>query len=122
MTKVVINTEFGGFGLSDEAFALILQRKGIEYETTPAKFTFRDDELDFYEKGHVGDENHLLWDHMFYDNRTDPDLVEVVEQLGQKANGMWAVLKIVEVPDDVEWDVTEYDGREWVAEKHRTWS
>jgi hypothetical protein len=25
------------------------------------------------------------------------------------------------VPDGVEWTVEEYDGREWVAEVHRTW-
>jgi len=30
-------------------------------------------------------------------------------------------LKVVEIPDDVEWNVQEYDGNEWVAEKHRIW-
>jgi hypothetical protein len=25
------------------------------------------------------------------------------------------------VPDGVLWDVCEYDGLEWVAEKHRVW-
>jgi hypothetical protein len=29
---------------------------------------------------------------------------------------------VIEIPDDVEWEVEEYDGLEWVAEKHRTWS
>jgi hypothetical protein len=37
------------------------------------------------------------------------------------ANGAHANLKIVEVPPDVEWQIEEYDGNEWVAEKHRTW-
>lgn len=27
-----------------------------------------------------------------------------------------------EVPDDVQWQIEEYDGREWVAETHRTWN
>jgi len=31
-------------------------------------------------------------------------------------------LKIVDIPDGVEWEIEEYDGMEWVAEKHRTWS
>jgi hypothetical protein len=31
------------------------------------------------------------------------------------------VLLIVEVPADVDWYIEEYDGLEWVAEKHRTW-
>jgi hypothetical protein len=28
---------------------------------------------------------------------------------------------VVEIPDGVEWEIAEYDGLEWVAEKHRTW-
>jgi hypothetical protein len=47
--------------------------------------------------------------------RTDPHLVATVEALG-------GALKVVEVPDGVEWTIEDYDGREWVAEKHRTWS
>jgi len=31
-------------------------------------------------------------------------------------------LKIVEVPDDANWYIAEYDGLEHVAERHRTWS
>ena len=30
-------------------------------------------------------------------------------------------LGTVEIPADVEWEIGEYDGLEWVAEKHRTW-
>jgi len=41
--------------------------------------------------------------------------------MGHLTNGSYSRLKIVEVPDDVEWEVDEYDGNEWVAEKHRTW-
>jgi len=44
-----------------------------------------------------------------------------VEELGEKANGQCADLKIVEIPDDVEYEIEEYDGVEWVAENHRTW-
>ena len=33
-----------------------------------------------------------------------------------------AKLKIVEIPDDVEWIIEEYDGKEWIAEDHRRWS
>jgi hypothetical protein len=53
--------------------------------------------------------------------RDDPDLVAVVEQLGKKANGTHAELKVVEIPDGVEWEIQEYDGSEHVAEVHRTW-
>jgi hypothetical protein len=45
-----------------------------------------------------------------------------VEELGEAANGSYARLKVVEIPDDVEWTIKEYDGDEWIAEKHRTWN
>ncbi len=44
-----------------------------------------------------------------------------VEELKEEANGTFAELKIVEIPDDVEWVIEEYDGIEWVSEKHRVW-
>lgn len=39
-----------------------------------------------------------------------------------KADGKCAELKIIEIPDDIEWEIEEYDGWEHVAEKHRVWS
>ena len=53
--------------------------------------------------------------------RDDSKLVRVIEELGDEANGDYADLKIVEIPDDVDWEIGEFDGTEWVAEKHRTW-
>lgn len=53
--------------------------------------------------------------------RNDPHLVATVETLGDNANGKCAKLRVVEIPDDVEWEISEYDGNEHVAEKHRTW-
>lgn len=53
--------------------------------------------------------------------RDDPDLVAVVEKLGKKANGSFADLKVIEIPDDIDWKISEYDGNEHIAEKHRTW-
>ena len=54
--------------------------------------------------------------------RNDPVLIKIVEDLGAEANGSYAKLKVVEIPDDVDWFIDAYDGKEWVAEKHRTWS
>lgn len=54
-------------------------------------------------------------------DRKDPNLVRVVEELGAAANGAHAKLRIVEIPDDVEFEIDEYDGNEHVAEVHRTW-
>lgn len=90
--KIVINACYGGFGLSKEALALFNERSG-------AVVTY-----DFNIK------------------RDDPILVEVVEQLGEAADGDYAELKVIEIPDDVQWQIEEYDGNEWIAERHRTWS
>ena len=53
--------------------------------------------------------------------RDDIALVQAVEELGIKANGFNASLKVVEIPDDVKWQIEEYDCSEWVSEVHRTW-
>jgi hypothetical protein len=90
---VVINTCYGGFGLSDRAVRDYKDMAGI----TDPKWYERDIPRD------------------------DPYLIKIVRDLGMGANGTHANLKIVELPPDVEWEVEEYDGNEWVAEKHRTW-
>lgn len=67
----------------------------------------------------------LKWDgygYAFDDDRANPDLVKVVEDLGTDASGTFARLGVVEIPDGVEWEIDEYDGVELVAEKHRSWS
>lgn len=66
----------------------------------------------------------IPWDgHGFKYNgdRTNLKLIECVEKLGKDANGEFAELKVVDIPDDVEWVIEEYDGLEWVAEKHIVW-
>lgn len=46
---------------------------------------------------------------------------EWVEKLKEKANGECASLFVVKIPCDVEYTIEEYDGKEWIAEQHRTW-
>jgi len=115
LVKIVINSDYGGFSLSDQAVLAYGRKKGLNLvkdENTSWNISI------FY-KDTVAKENY------FEDReipRNDPALVEVVEVLGEAANGFAASLKIVEIPEDVEWCVEENDGREWVSEKHRTWS
>ena len=112
--KIVINSDFGGFGLSDEAMREYALKKGMTLvEEKQNQFHF----TSFY-KGEIS-ENNLFWESDI--ERNDSDLVEIVERLGEKAFGKFATLKVVNIPDDVEWRIMEYDGREWVAETHRTW-
>ena len=58
--------------------------------------------------------------------RTDPNLIRVAEQLGERANGRSKFgprnkLIVVEVPNDIPIRIESYDGNEWVAEEHRVW-
>ncbi len=115
--KVVINSCFGGFGLSDAAFEQLLNRKGVAWEKVKYKY-----DLDLhYKAGHVGDDEHCLSYQQFTENRADSDLVAVVEQFGKDVNTPYSELKIVDIPNDVEYTVEEYDGYEHIAEVHRTW-
>jgi hypothetical protein len=54
--------------------------------------------------------------------RDDERLVRVVEELGEEANGHAAELKVVAIPDDVQWVIAKVDGVEHVSEVHRTWA
>ena len=54
-------------------------------------------------------------------DRTDPVLIEVVKELKKKANGRCAELKVIEIPDEVNYTIEEYDGIEHIAQVHRTW-
>jgi hypothetical protein len=42
--------------------------------------------------------------------------------LHAEANGHAAELKVVTIPDGVQWIITNGDGGEQVSEVHRTWS
>jgi hypothetical protein len=79
--KVVINTCFGGFSLSDEAW-----EKMLAYSYT-------------------GTDRHAI-------PRNNPILVDVVEELGEKANGSCSKLKIVELT--FKYIIEEYEGKEEV--------
>jgi len=113
MQKIVINTDYGGFGLSEKATELLFKLKKWKFikHNTSSDFTL-------YYKDCIGEDN------LFEERdlkRDDPELIEVVKTLKKKANGQYANLKIVSVPDDVKWFIQEHDGCEWVAEEHRVW-
>jgi len=54
-------------------------------------------------------------------DRTSSNLIRVVEELGEEANGPCAKLAVVEIPDGVKFEISEYDGLEHIAEVHRIW-
>lgn len=53
--------------------------------------------------------------------RDDENLVRVVEELREAADGHAAKLKVVSIPDDVVWVIAKTEGGEQVSEAHRTW-
>lgn len=111
MMKLVINTAYGGFSLSLKA-ALRLRDEG--YPLAIQEFTDRRNwDKDLYTLAR----NSWLSDIP----RDDPSLIRLVEEMGDEANGVCARLGIVEIPDDVAWEIESYDGHEQVAEQHRTW-
>lgn len=115
LRRIVINAEHGGFSLSAEAKMKYLERAGLDYSLVP-----REDRHSTQQFGPYIEINGQYWSERDI-NRDDPALVAVIEEMGEAANGRFATLKIVEVPADVDWQINEYDGWEWVAEKHRTW-
>ena len=95
MNKVVVNTCFGGFGLSQEALSL-LQERGVK--------------MTLYKSTHYPEEGpELMLDETL--KRHDPRLVEVVEQLGDLANTWASDLEVVEIPGN-RYKIEEYDGSE----------
>ena len=95
MNKVVVNTCFGGFGLSQEALAL-LQEQGVKMEIYDSEY-------------YPEEEPQLMLGEAL--KRHDSRLVEVVEKLGKLANTWASDLEVVEIPGN-RYRIEEYDGSE----------
>lgn len=146
--KVVINRCYGGFGLSDAAYERLIElgvpvrryvteRRNPEtklYEPEPdneGEIIF-DRELTPPEEDGFSDIYHRYkntdakenryWDTWTRESRTHHLVIQVVEELGAKADGRCAELSVVEIPDGIDYEISEYDGLEHIAEKHRTWA
>lgn len=141
--KVVINRCYGGFGLSHEAVMRYFEIKGItvypEQDKGIGSWKFWTYWLVKPEDRIESKEGEAFYAMSMEDRRAynakhseqtvyprdierhDPVLVQVVEEMGDKANGDHAELKVVEIPDDVNYIIEEYDGLEHIAEQHRTW-
>lgn len=127
--KIVINSCYGGFHPSVKAQLRLLELGCPHMKAlTPSDYSGGDHteldkdlthDLEFMNIA-TKDGKVVLEEH----NREDRNckiLVQVVEELGDEANTKVSTLKIVEVPDEIEWEIDEYDGWESVEEKHRSW-
>ena len=140
--EVVINKCYGGFGLSNDAILWLIKKQSPvikamsiqkyanqtwdEYTSSsfdkviPFKNGF---EQHVFLKGILFKDSQVYFDEAKHDDtlRSHPDVIAVVKELGKTANGKYGNLKIVTIPDGTDYTIEEYDGLEWVAEKHKTW-
>lgn len=105
MAKVVYNACYGGFSLSRKA--VLLARKLSENPHWGGPCI----KGDVYEDG-----SPCMADYGHIENidRYDPILVQVVEVLGDAANGSLAQLRIEEIPSGTRYRIDEHDGCESV--------
>lgn len=100
MYKVVINSCYGGFGLSEEANDLLHSKYPDMLEV-----------FDDYEGGEIKYLKHEI-------ERHDKRLIEVIEELGvEKSSGMCAKLYIEEIGTPM-YRISEYDGFEDIETPH----
>ena len=136
--KVILNKCYGGFHLSHEAYMLYAKKKGLilypyalDYSTdtyhyinnpeNESKYT-----IHYFTKNY-GDtvsfkdveDKYLFWLNHLY--RDDPILVEVVEELGERANGHFADLVVADIPDNMGYVIDSYDGKETLHQKVQEW-
>lgn len=131
MHKIVINGCFGGYGLSPLAIYELCKRKGIdcyiyvesdadrsEYmKVSPTSkkinstwwYALNKDFGDVVKSDDISDDE----DYVDFEDlqRHDKDLVAVVEELGDKANGSCADLEVVETSSNL-YRISSYDGAE----------
>lgn len=99
--KIVVNRCYGGFSVSQA----IMKELGISFS-----------------HGYLRNEDFGIESDNWEAYRAAPTLIAAIEKIGIKeATGSLAKLEIVEIPDDVDWYIHEYDGLESVHEVHRSW-
>jgi hypothetical protein len=114
MAKIVINTSYNRFCVSHQAFLRLreLGQPDALHETDQGA----------YWPAAASPHEPSLNQCGALIPRDDHRLVQVVEELRSEANGHGAELKVVTIPDGVQWVIEKKDGGEQVSEQHRIWS
>ena len=106
--KVVINTTFGGFGISEKGFRYMIKLGAVvQVKDQPAN----PDAIIGYNPSAKGDD----WDPKYSDRnivRSDPLLAKMVEDLGKESSDGMSDLMVVELPDGMPYTIDSYDGSE----------
>lgn len=114
MRKIVINKSYDRFCVSHKAFLRLRELGQPE--------ALKETDLGAYWPSAASPREPSLNQCCALIPRDDERLVQVVEELRAEANGHCAELKVVAIPDDVQWIIAKADGSEQVSEQHRTWS
>lgn len=112
MAKIAYNSCYGGFGLSDKAIRRYAELKGIALYPEGDRHS-----ITYWIKPPAERKKTWCKAETLYDQdieRDDWALVQVLEELGDEANGYCAQLRLEEVPDGTAYDITEFDGNERV--------
>lgn len=123
--KYAINKRFGGFGLSQAAKEFLRDKKG--WKVAPLDRTenlYHTDSLKLIEEGYKfyeydGEFSRVIGGLQLLESKNDlsfrsnPDVIEAIETLGEKANDKYAEIEIVEAPFDPDMlEIDDYDGME----------
>lgn len=134
--KIAINKCYGGFGVSTEALKklIALNSKTVEVHKEDEYFVGSRKEEAYGKAVDAGDGylkdgfvNVLYKDGKIYsfnaaeEYRSDPALIQVIEEMGDAANEKWSKIKIIEIPDGTSYEISDYDGMERVEERHQAW-
>ena len=109
--KIVYNSDFGGYALSDKAIEWLEEhgadktKRFIAQKRLEANEKTKNDSTKIF---------YVMDAVRGFLERHDPDLVAVVEALGKEVNGTFSDLAIEEIDGD-EYIIEEYDGKETVV-------
>lgn len=130
--KILLNKCFGGFYLSEEAYILYAKKKGLNiykyksdieghYPNTKSIYKYADDNSlftqyfikDFGTNIEISNEDCEKYSlYLREEERLNPILIEVVEELKEKASGIFGEINLFEIPDNSYYTIDNYDGLE----------
>lgn len=138
--KIVVNKCYGGFGVSPKALSRYYELKGItayhftedyggldDRKYTPIKEGVNHMFITSFSVPNPNDfEVGELWNKYYLtsrpDDRTDPLLIQTIEELGEEeSSASLSKLVIIEIPDGIDYEIDDYDGVETIHEIHQSW-